>query len=497
MIASLLIVPMGAAFTMVLLAKARSRIQDSFAFLAASSLFVMSALTLVKAGASPGLVLVHNVARFLPPAGIALAVDGLSALMLVIANLVAFFVALYSAGYMREYTDKWKFYTLFFLMASGINGVLMATDIFNLYVFMEIAAISAYFLVAFGTGAEELEASFKYAVMGSVASAFILLGIAFLYAHTSTLNMAGMAYAISSMPQARVIQFVSVLFIMGFGLKAALVPFHAWLAYAHSSAPAPVSSMLSGVLIKALGIYAIARIFFNVFGLSAEMCQVLITLGVLSMVVGSILAFGQSDIKRLFAYSTVSQIGYVAMALGVATPLALAGALFHLLNHSIVKSLLFMTAGSIERVAGTRDLGRMSGIIGKAPVTGYACLTGALSICGIPPFGGFWAKLIIILACVQAGRPFLALVAVSVSVMTLAYYFRSLTPALFGGKDAALPAIKKIRPEMNVAMAALAILALLAPLVFLPGAKKTLIDGAITVLSGGTAYANMIFGAIR
>lgn len=497
MISALLLIPMGAAFTMVLLAKARSRIQDSFAILSASSLFTLSALTLFKIGAVPGAVLIRKTAGLLPPAGIALVVDGLSALMLAIANLVALFVAIYSAGYMKKYTDKWKFYTLFFLMVSGINGVLMASDIFNLYVFMEIAAVSAYFLVAFGTGAEELESSFKYAIMGSVASCFILLGIAFLYAHTSTLNMAGMAYVISSAPQTRVIQFVSVLFIMGFGLKAALVPFHAWLAYAHSSAPAPVSSMLSGVLIKALGIYAIARIFFNVFGMNTELCQVLIALGVLSMVVGAILAFGQSDIKKLFAYSTVSQMGYIAMALGVATPLAFVGALFHLLNHSMVKSLLFMNSGSIERITGTRDLSKISGIIKKAPITGYTCLAGAFSICGVPPMGGFWSKLIIIVACVQAGRPFLASIAVLVSIMTLVYYFNSLTPALFGTKDPAALGTKKAHPAMNAAMVALAVIVILSPLALLPDAKKMLIDGAVTVLANGTAYASLAFGAIR
>lgn len=482
---------------MTLLSRADERVRDAFAFLAAASLPVLSILTLVKVAALSPSPLVYRVGGFMPPAGLAFVMDGLSAFMLVTVNSIAFFVTVYASGYMKKYTDKWKFYVLFFMMVSGINGVLIASDIFSLYVFMEIAAIAAYFLVAFGTGAEELEASFKYAIMGTVASAFILLGIAFLYGYTSTLNMAGIASVISASPPARVIQFVSVLFLMGFGLKAALVPFHAWLAYAHSSAPAPVSAMLSGVLIKALGIYAIARIFFSVFGMSPQVCQILIALGVLSMVVGAVLAFGQSDIKRIFAYSTVSQIGYVSLALGVGTPLALLGALFHLFNHSAVKSLLFLNSGSIEYTRGTRDINKISGLMQSSPVTGCATLVGALSISGVPPFGGFWSKLIIIFACVQAGHPFLALVAVLVSIMTLAYYFVSMTGVLFGAKAPAASLVNKTRPAMKAGVAALAVVVLLAPLALLPDVRKVLIDGAVSVLVHGRAYADMVFGAIK
>jgi multicomponent Na+:H+ antiporter subunit D len=497
MVPFFLIIPLGAAFIMTLISRTDERIRDVFAILVTISLPVLSILTLMKVSHIPGSVLVHRMSGFMPPAGIAFVVDGLSAFMLVTVNSVALFVIIYSSGYMKKYTDKWKFYALFFMMVSGINGVLIASDIFNLYVFMEIAAIAAYFLVAFGTGAEELEASFKYAIMGTVASAFILLGIAFLYGYTSTLNMAGIASVISVSPQARVIQFVSVLFLMGFGLKAALVPFHAWLAYAHSSAPAPVSAMLSGVLIKALGIYAIARMFFSVFGMNAQICQILMALGVLSMIVGAILAFGQSDIKKLFAYSTVSQIGYIALALGVATPLAFVGAIFHLFNHSAVKSLLFLNSGSIEHMTGTREIDKISGVAQNAPVTGYATLLGALSISGVPPFGGFWSKLIIIFACVQAGHPFLALIAVLVSVMTLAYYFVSMSGVLFGVKADAASFTKKIHPAMKTGVVALAIIVLLAPLALLPDVKKILIDGAVSVLVNGRAYADMMLGAIK
>ena len=492
-----IIIPLAAAFIMVAAAKLDERLQDALACVSGMGLLSLSIMTAIAVGRHTGGVLVYKIGNWMPPFGVSLVVDGLTAFMLITVNLVALFIVLFATGYMKKYTDKWKFYTLFCFMLAGVNGVLVAGDIFNLYVFMEIAAISAYFLVAFGAGAEELEASFKYAVMGTVASCFIFLGIAFLYGYTSTLNMADMSVVIAAKGPARLLQFVSVLFLMGFGLKAALVPFHAWLAYAHSSAPAPVSAMLSGVLIKVLGIYALSRIFFGVFGMTPEVALVLIALAVLSMIVGGILAFGQTDIKRLFAYSTVSQIGYIALGLGIGTPLAIFGALFYLFNHSLFKSLLFLNSGSIECVTGTRNMSKMSGVLSKAPITGYTSLVAALSICGIPPLGGFWAKLIIILACVQAHRPVLAAVAALVSVLTLAYYFKSLTPVLFGGNNE--PEEIKTRPSlaMNAAMAALAGLVVLSVFMLVPGPGKTLMNNAVSTLIKGVGYAGATLGALR
>jgi multicomponent Na+:H+ antiporter subunit D len=364
---------------------------------------------------------------------------------------------------------------------------------FNLFVFMEIAAIASYALVAFGTESEELEASFKYAVMGSIASSFILLGIAILYSYTSTLNMADMAKVLLQKGPGKVLPFVSVLFLMGFGLKAALVPFHAWLPDAHPSAPGPISAMLSGVLIKVLGVYVLARILFH------AVSNILVILALLSMVVGSFLAFGQSDIKRLFAYSSVSQIGYIFLALGIGTPLSIAGGLFHLLNHSLAKSLLFLNAGAVEYSFGTRDLKKMSGILSKMPVTGYTSLIGALSISGIPPFGGFWSKLIIILACIEAKHPILAFVAILISILTLIYYFKALTGALFGTKDKQNSEADEKRTSwaMNASMVALAILSIVSGLILMPNVGGPLLKNAALVLIGGKEYMNIIFGALK
>lgn len=484
------IIPLASAFIVTMAGRRFKYFGTALAGLSSSALSVMSVImahALISMLADPaikgGTRIIHSLGGWAPPAGIPFVLDGLSCFMLVVVNFVALAITIYSAGYTGKYTDQWKFYVLLSIMLAGMNGVILTGDIFNLYVFLEVAAIAGYFLVAFGIEPESLEASFKYAIMGSVASIFILLGIALLYGYTSTLNMNGIAAAIASNGPGPVLKLVSGLFLMGFGLKAALMPFHSWLPYAHSSAPAPVSAMLSGISIKVLGIYALTRIFFNVLGVSPSILFIIATLAVISMIVASIIAFGQSDIKRLFAYSSISQIGYIALGLAIATPLSVFGALLHLFNHSVFKSLLFLNSGSIEKIAGTRDLDKISGIISREPVTGYTTLVGALSICGMPPFGGFWSKLIIIFACIQAGRPFLALTAAAVSMLTLAYYFRALTPALFGARAEGVKK-EKVVFAMALPMVALALVSALGAFMLMPnGANTILRSAANTILS--------------
>jgi multicomponent Na+:H+ antiporter subunit D len=377
-----------------------------------------------------------------------------------------------------------------------MNGIIVTGDLFNLFVFLEIASIASYALVAFGTEAEELEASFKYAIMGSVASSFILLGIALLYSYTSTLNMADISQVLSSKPQGMLVNFIAVLFLAGFGLKAALVPFHAWLPDAHPSAPAPISAMLSGVFIKTLGVYALARVFFNILGISGKMSFVLLILGLISMIAGAFLALAQNDIKRMFAYSSISQIGYIILAIGIGTPLAILGGLFHLFNHAIFKSLLFLNSGAIEYSTGTRDLKKLGGLNNKLPVTGFTSLFGSMSISGIPPLGGFFSKLIIIIAAIQARYFVSATIAVLVSILTLVYYLKFQSLAFFGKLDKTLQDIKEVPGLMRLSMILLAVMCLASAFLIVPLFKPYL-QSAVDVLLLGSGYKDAVFGALR
>jgi multicomponent Na+:H+ antiporter subunit D len=489
-------IPLGAAF-LISLAGKRFR-ASSGPIACAASLFLLAASLAIVKPVLAHKTLVYRVGNWLPPFGIPMIVDSLTALMLVLAGIVVFFVTIYSIGYMKPYTDKWKYYTLLMLLVGGSNGVLLAGDIFNMFVFLEIASISVYALVAYGTEKHSLEGAFKYAVMSSIGSVFIFLGIAILYSYTSTLNMADMAAVLMQKGPGMIVPFVTTLFLVGFGLKAGLMPFHAWLPDAYSAAPATVPALSSGVLIKVLGLYAISRIVFNVFGINAEVSNILVILGSLSMVGGSILAFGQTKMKRLLGYSSISQVGYIAIGLGVGTPLALFGSIFYLLNHSLSKALLFLSAGAIEHSTGTDELGSIRGTCRRSPLAGWASLVGALSISGIPPLGGFWAKLIIIFACIQAGRPMLAFLMVLASIFTLIYYFKAFTGVLFGSEsEKSRPFEKALSPHMALALFCLTALVVAAGLVLLPGKWQALINGAVGVLSGGRDYAIILFGAMR
>jgi len=488
-------IPLGSAFLVSLLGKKLRGFPDTFSNLATFSLFTLSLLSLPLTKQLG--TIVYKVGGWIPPIGICMVLDSLTSFMLVTINLVAFLVTIYSINYMEKYTAKWKFYTLFLLMLAGMNGIVVTGDMFNLFVFLEIGAISSYALVAFGVEQEELEASFKYMVMGSIASSFILLGIALLYSYTSSLNMADISRTLAQKVGGRLVFFVSALFIMGFGLKAALVPFHAWLPDAHPSAPAPISAMLSGVLIKALGVYALARIFFNVLGMTAKTSSILMVLGTISMVLGGLLALGQEDIKRLFAYSSISQIGYVVLGIGMGTTLGILAGLFHLFNHAVFKSLLFLNSGSIEYSTGTRDLRKMGGLTSKMPVTGYSCLVGSMSISGIPPLSGFWSKLLIVVAAIQAKHFIFASIAVLVSILTLAYYLKVQRLAFFGELRSSLTGIKEVPLTMKLSMIILSLICIFGGLILVPGVQKNFLNLATAVLVNGNNYAQTIFGSMK
>ncbi|NQU18647.1 NADH/ubiquinone/plastoquinone (complex I) [bacterium] len=492
MLALFIVISLGAAFLISLFGRKSKVFCDITCNISTFALFLLSlnSLFVVRQYST----VVYKIGGWIPPLGICLVLDGFSAFMLVTLNLVSFLIAIYSINYMEKYTDKYKFYSLFMLMVAGMNGVILTGDIFNLFVFLEIASVASYALVAFGVEAEELEASFKYAVIGVISSSFILLGIGLLYAYTSTLNMADISLTIAQKGFSSVILFVSVLFMAGFGIKSALVPFHAWLPDAHPSAPASISAMLSGVLIKVLGIYSLMRIFFNIFGVTEVMLTILTALGAISLLVGVFLAIGQWDLKRLLAYHSISQIGYVVLSIGLGTPLGILGGLFHLFNHSIFKSLLFLNSGAVEYATDNRDLKKMGGLKEKMPVTSNTSWIASMSISGIPPFNGFWSKLIIILACVQADRIGLAFIAVIGSILTLASFMKVQKFAFLGKLNTTLDKIKEVPVSMRLSMIIFAAICLFGGLLLIPHLMEYFLKPAVNVLVSGTEYAFTVLG---
>ena len=488
-------ISLAGAFLTSIVGKKVKWLPDLMGSLTTLILLGLSLIT-VRIVATQG-ILVYSVGGWKLPIGIALVLDGLTVFMLVTVNLMAFFIAIYSINYMERFTSKWKFYTLFLLMVAGMNGVVITGDMFNLFVFLEIASVASYALVAFGTERHELEAAFKYTVMSVVGSLFVLLGIVFLYSYTSTLNMADMANILAQKGMSNIVIMVSVLFIMGFGLKAALVPFHAWLPDAHPSAPAPISAMLSGVLIKSLGVYTLCRVFYNVIGINSSLSLILMVLGTLSMVIGVFLAIGQWDFKRLLAYHSISQIGYVILGIGLGTPLGMIGGLFHLFNHSVFKSLLFLNSGAVEYATGTRDLRKMGGLMTKMPITGATSLVASMSIAGIPPFNGFWSKLIIIIACVQANRLGYAFWAVLASILTLASFMKVMKYAFFGKLREKWNKVEEVPVFMKLAMVILALICVVGGVLLIYNINEVFLKPASDVLLEGTKYADIVFKGIQ
>lgn len=426
----LVAIPLGAGFLIPLAVRWQPRLAEWLSILVSAGLVAIS-VSLI------GREVTYHVGDWTTPNGIDLRVDALTTLMLLIINGLALIVTIYSADYMQRYSSHHRYYSLLMFLVAGTNGVAVTGDLFNLYVFMEITAIASYALVAFTGEDEAFEASFKYVVLGGLSSSVILIGITLVYAMTGTLNMSHLASRLSDSGEAEPIKFALALFFCGFGLKAALVPFHTWLPDAYPAAPAPISAILSGVVSKVIGVYVLARLLFNIFGISDDSLLLMRWMGGITMVIGGLLALGQWNVKRLFAYSSVSQVGLIVLALGFGTTWGVIGAIFHLVNHALFKPLLFLSSGQLELAAGTNDLRKMHGMGRTIPITAATSMVGSLALAGIPPLNGFWSKLIIVTAGIQSGHTGWAITVVVISIVALAYQLKVQKEAFYGNPSAA------------------------------------------------------------
>ncbi len=502
------VLPMAGAFLIMILGKFIHGLSRYFTSAILLILVVFSVYSLITTGENLSL---YKTGGWEPvnrvPIGIYMVMDGFTVIVLCIINIIGFLSAFYSISYIKRFTAENFYYALFCLMISGMNGVVLSGDLFNIFVFLEISVIAAYALVAFGVEKNELEATFKYQVLGGMASFIILFGIGLIYWKTKTLNIADIKEVFSSGYDRTYYIFVQILILSGFGLKAAIIPFHAWLPDAHSSAPSPISAMLSGVLIKAVGIYVIIRLFFNMFAISESMSVLITTLGTLSMVIGVFLAIGQWDIKRLLAYHSISQMGYVVLSVGIGmilisrgedleiAALAIGGGLFHLVNHAAFKGLLFLNAGAIEYTIGTRDLKMMGGLAKYMPATSATSFIASMSISGIPPFNGFFSKLIIIIACIMAKFYLLALLAVIVSIITLASFLKFQRYAFFNKTDLSNEReIKEVPFPMVFSMVIMSILCVMLSLLAIPAVRDEILAPAINILMDPGKYSTLIIG---
>lgn len=355
-----------------------------------------------------------------------------SPLMLLIISIVAL-TSLTLSKFSKD-ANLFNFSNLILLVVMGMDGVVLVDDLFSLYVFLELTAVSTFILIAIYKKGNALEASFKYLVMSSVATVLMLSAIGFIFMSTGSLRFQDMnvlSLNINGATNLPVIIAV-ILFLAGLSIKAGIVPFHGWLPDAYSSAPPAVSILLAGIITKIAGVYPLLIIFQNVFNKNPLFGNILMIFGTVSIIIGALAAIGENDFKRMLAYSSISQIGYIVLGIGIGTPLALLGVVFHFFNHAIFKSLLFVNSAAVEMGTGTRTMDKLGGLASRMPVTGGASIVGFLSTAGIPPLSGFWSKFIIIIAAWQAGDQIFSIIAILSSILTIVYFLILQREVFFG-----------------------------------------------------------------
>jgi len=409
-------------------------------------------LTLLFPAIFTGKTINYPVGGWKEPVGISLYMDGLAWISSLIGMMIALFALIYAGG---EGGYDYKFYFFFLTLLGGMQGVILTQDIFNMFVFFEILSIASYILIAYPRKENSIMASFNYLLISSLGIGFFLLGIALLYQQTGVLSLREMIGPGSEIHKSSAMFSLALVFlVVGIGVKAAFVPLHTWLPDAHAFAPHPVSAILSGVMIKVsfLAVWRIIRLFQ--FG---NLQEIFLWIGGATAFLGVTWAIAQDDSKKLLAYHSISQMGFIIVSFGVATSLSLTASFYHLLNHSLFKSLLFLSIGAVIYTTGKRKIEELRGLGKKMPLVFIGFLIGALSISGIPPFNGYVSKSLISLSLKE--YPFVYFLIFLTSMGTVASFIKlSRIFALKGtwGKGNAIK--KKIPRGMLIPLVFLSIL---------------------------------------
>ena len=398
---------------------------------------------------------------FTLPDSMPLGIDYITAVILFTIALVA--ASATAVGLNYDSRGRLSLGSLTLILMTGMNGVVMAQDLFSLYIFLEITAVSSFILISMKKELYGLEGAFKYLILSALATAAMLSANAIIFMRVGSLRFADVAASIKSGGAA---QIALVLYVSAFCVKAGVAPFHGWLPGAYSGAPDPVSVLLAGIITKVSGVYIVIRLMGSLFNGMAAPGRAFMVLGALSIVIGAFGAIAQKNMKRMLAYSSISQIGYIILAAGLGSPLALIGALLHFFNHAVFKSLLFVNAASVQEQAGSTDLDNLGGLAEKMKVTGWTSVVGFLSTAGVPPFSGFWSKLAIIVALGAAGQWFYAALALLMSLVTLGYFLIMQRKVFFGMLREGFGDLRESRPSLRNTAIALASVTALAGVLF-------------------------------
>ena len=448
----LVVVPLVAAPIAALLNRPRL----SWGVAVAATLWALyAALELLSQTMATGAIH-YELGGWAAPYGIEYVVDPANAWVVVIVALIGALVTPYARKSVEQEITEDRiplFYAAFILCLTGLLGIAVTGDVFNVFVFLEISSLSAYALIALGNDRRALTASFQYLIMGSVGATFIVIGIGLMYVMTGTLNMADLADRLPEVASSRTIPVAFTFLTVGITLKLALFPLHLWLPNAYTYAPSAVTAFIASTATK-VAVYLLLRFFFTIFGATfsfdvMQLDRILMPLALIAIVAMSLVAIYQENVKRLLAYSSVAQIGYMVLGISFASVLGLTAGILHLFNHALMKGALFMSMGCVMYRVGSVRLERMNGLGRAMPWTMAAFVVGGLSLIGVPLTVGFVSKWYLVQAALEQGMWPVAGVVLLGSLLALMYVWKVVEVAYFREAD----------PELGISEAPLSLLA--------------------------------------
>ena len=406
----------------------------------------------------------YAIGNWAPPWGIEYRIDLLSGMVLVTVSAVGALSMIFARRSVAAEVPSdrvYLFYAMYLLCFTGLMGIPITGDAFNLFVFLEISALSSYVLISLGRDRRALMAAFRYLIMGTLGATFYIIGVGLMYMMTGTLNMADLAARIPDLIHVRTIQVALAFLTVGISLKLALFPLHLWLPNAYTFAPTVVTVFLAATATK-VAVYVLIRIVYTVFNgpvifAAMPINEMLVVLGVLSMLGGALTAIWETNVKRLLAFSSISQIGYMVLGLGLAELSGLAGSIVHIFNHAMIKAMLFMAIGCVVFRVGSADLVAIRGFGKRMPVTAACIVVGGLSLVGAPLTLGFVTKWLLLQGVLAKGWWWVAALIVVASLLALVYVWRIVSAAYLHPPTDRVSAATEAPPEMLLALVALTI----------------------------------------
>ncbi|WP_147112462.1 Na+/H+ antiporter subunit D [Tateyamaria sp. syn59] len=466
-------------------------------FSVAGNAILLGASILLMARVLDQGVIATQMGGWAAPFGITLVADYLSAVMVVITAITALAVSVYALSDIDERKEHLGYHALFNILIGGVVGAFLTGDLFNLYVWFEVMLISSFGLLILGGKKEQIDGGIKYVTLNLISTILFLSGIGLLYGMTGTLNMADMARAIDTVENQGLVTVVAMMFMVAFGVKAAVFPLFFWLPAAYHTPAFSVSAVFAGLLTK-VGVYALIRMFTLVFdGDIGFTHQILLWVAALTMVTGVLGAAAQNDMRKILSFHIVSQIGYMIMGLALLTPLAVAGAVFYLVHHIIVKANLFLIAGVAERTAGSTNLDRIGGLYKSAPLLAVLFFIPAFSLAGFPPLSGFWAKYVLVAAAIEIEGWIIAAVALLVGLLTIFSMTKIWAEAFWKPHPEGVdPELTRLTPQArrNLLIPIAALAAMTLVIGFSPDPFVTFAKDAAAQLLDPTAYITTVLG---